>query len=459
MSRDDAVRALSGFRRKRRAGAPMTATRRSVLAGLMGASVSSDIRAQAPILIETSVTEAVARPYGDGLPGSTAVGFDGRFAAPPLRLKRGVPVTIALRNELDRPFAPFVHGLRGASAFAGVPGLTRAAMLAPGAVDVATFTPREAGTFLLRPFGDDALQRAGFARVVIVEEAEPVDADQDVVLLLHDVPKGVSVPAGVDAQRDILVNGERPPLRIQAPDGSRLRLRVVNASTRDGDDTGIRNGTIPLGSPRAVEIARDGTPLLDSWTSPSGGVVCRPGQRAELWYEVPPPRDPRLPSRAHDGVFRVEPPEDAQARAPQRAAQATLPALPTNGPRPRLDLARALRVDIPITEAAGRVRMAGRTGDAFRLPALFRVAAGRTVVLRIEARRPWGALLHLQGHAAYVLDAMDDGVQPWLLDTIDVPRERVVTVAFRASERGRHYFGAVSQADIERGLAAWYEVI
>jgi hypothetical protein len=157
-------------------------------------------------------------------------------------------------------------------------------------------------------------------------------------------------------------------------------------------------------------------------------------------------------------VFQIVPPEDSPARGAQRTPNAVLPALPPNGPRPRLDLARAHRVDVPITEANGRVRIAGRTGEAFRSLPLFRVTQGRTVVLRVEARIPSGALLHLQGHAAYVLDAMDDGVQPWLLDTIDVPRERVVTIAFRASERGRFFFGAVSQADIERGLAAWYEV-
>jgi FtsP/CotA-like multicopper oxidase with cupredoxin domain len=263
MSRDDTLRVVLRARRKHHAGVRMTVTQRSLLAGLTLAGVSSGARAQAPMLIETTVTEVVAQPFGAAAPGSAAIGFDGRFAAPPLRLKRGVPVTIALRNDLNRPFAPFLHGLRGASAFAGVPGLTRPSVLAPSAVETVSFTPREAGTFLLRPFGDDALQRAGLVRVVIVEEIEPVDTDLDIVLLLHDIPPGAAVLADVDAERDPLVNGAWPPALVQAPEGSRLRLRIVNGSTRDRDNIGIRNGVIPHGSPRAVEIARDATPLLD----------------------------------------------------------------------------------------------------------------------------------------------------------------------------------------------------
>jgi FtsP/CotA-like multicopper oxidase with cupredoxin domain len=430
----------------------MNATRRGAMVAGFGAMIPSPVHA-APMRIETIVEPVRARPFGADGPEIDAIGFDGVFGAGPLRLTRGAPVTLAIRNGLDRAFVPFLHGLRGAAGFQGVPGLTRTTVLAPGATEEATFTPRDAGTFLLRPFGDDALRASGFVRIVVVAEDGPAIAQLDQTLLIHDIPPGADVPAGVDRERDPLINGARPPFEFDLAAGGRARLRFVNGATRDRDAAGIRNGVVVMGSAMYAEIARDGTPLLDPYRAPSGGLVVRPGQRVDALLDAVPRADARVPLRPHDATFRYRILDGATPGGPHAPFRT-----PPAPPRPRVDLARATRVDLPITAAGDRLRLAGRAGDALGSAPLFRVPAGRTVVLRVEARVPGGALLHLQGHAAYVLDALDDGVQPWMLDTFDIPPDHVVTLAFRASERGRWYLGGVSRADMERGLAGWYEV-
>jgi FtsP/CotA-like multicopper oxidase with cupredoxin domain len=435
----------------------MGLTRRSALAVGLGAFAAAGARASTGMRIETTVTHMRVRPFGDEGPEIDAIGFDGVFGAGPLRLTRGVPVTLAIRNGMDRPFAPFLHGLRGAPAFQGVPGFTRTALLAPGSIEEATFVPREAGTYILRAFGDDALQASGLVRAVVIADDGAVDADTDEVLLIHDLPPGATVPEGVDGARGFLINGRRPPVDLDMVAGTRSRLRFVNGSTQDRDAIGIRNGIVVMGSARYAEIARDGTALLDPYAAPNRAIIVRPGQRVDALLDSTAHENPRIPVRSHDATFRYRIVDGGGPRPASRAEQ--IPFRPLLAPpRPRIDLARATRVDLPITAVGDRLRLGRQTGDPVRRPPLFRIAVGRTVVLRLEARIPGGALLHLQGHAAYVLDALDDGVQPWLLDTIDVPADRAVTIAFRASERGRWFFGAVSGREVERGLGGWYEV-
>jgi hypothetical protein len=84
----------------------------------------------------------------------------------------------------------------------------------------------DAGTFWYHAHVGVQIDRGLYA-ALIVEEAQPVDVDRDIVLMF-------AVPAGAaSSQASVLVNGSpRPDVPLRS--GERLRLRLINAITSRG---------------------------------------------------------------------------------------------------------------------------------------------------------------------------------------------------------------------------------
>src|SRR5207342_2050741 len=102
--------------------------------------------------------------------------------------------------------------------------------------------------------------------------------------------------------------------------------------------------------------------------------------------------------------------------------------LPANPLPPRLDLARAQRVAVPIET----------TASALPPPRpLFSVRRGRVVVLAFANRTDAACVVHLRGHAARLLDRLDDGWKPFWLDTLLIEPRATERIAFLADNVGK----------------------
>ena len=106
-----------------------------------------------------------------------------------------------LVNDLATPTSVHWHGIRLPNAMDGVPALTQPAM-APGASFDYRFRPPDAGTFWYHAYVAGQTDR-GLAGALIVEDAQPVDVDRDIALVLTDIALAADGPP-------VLVNGSRP---------------------------------------------------------------------------------------------------------------------------------------------------------------------------------------------------------------------------------------------------------
>src|SRR6188472_168743 len=181
---------------------------------------------------------------------STGLGYDGVAPGPTLRVRRGDELRVRLVNDLAAPTSVHWHGVRLPNAMDGVPQLTQPAV-APGASFDYRFRPPDAGTFWYHASMAGQTER-GLAGALIVEDAQPVDVDRDIALLLTTAAANDAPP--------VLVNGSvRPDIAVKP--GERLRLRIINATTTRGlfvrlDGHAVRVMAID-GQPAEPFVARD----------------------------------------------------------------------------------------------------------------------------------------------------------------------------------------------------------
>src|SRR4029077_19813575 len=178
---------------------------------------------------------ATAQPAADGfrllraraLPstglGHTGLGYDGMAPGPTLRVRRGDELRVRLVNDLAAPTSVHWHGIRLPNAMDGRPQQAQPAV-APGASFDYRFRPPDAGTFWYHAYIAGQTDR-GLAGVLIVEDAQPVDVDRDVPLMLTASPEAAGPPVPVNA-------AARPDIAVKSVE--RLRLRIINATTSRG---------------------------------------------------------------------------------------------------------------------------------------------------------------------------------------------------------------------------------
>ena len=406
--------------------APMT--RRHLLAGLAATVVTLPTRAEEPAgPAETQAGFRIlrARPADAG----------GAGVGPVLRVGRGQDVKIRLINELLEETALHWHGVRGPNGMDGVPRLTQAPV-APGASFDYVFRAPDAGTFWyhLYPPGQVALLHGA----LVVEESEPVAVDRDAVLVLAATGDAINV------------NGQASPdIAVRA--NERLRLRLINAS--------YRPLALRLDPHRATVMAIDGQPA-EPFVARDGRVGLGPGNRIELFVDMTLEPDAAAPLRLATDKDEVT---IARFRygdgAPVR--QSPLPdpkPLPTNALPSRIPLQNAQRLEVPIGRGAARWTdaKAATTAAAAFGPPLFSVKRGRTVVLGFKnGGEP--VALHLHGHAARLLDNLDDGWKPFWLDTF-VVAQQPMRIAFVADNPGKWLISSRPLRPDDAGLVTWFEV-
>lgn len=215
----------------------------------------------------------VAAREGDGY------AYNGTRPGPVIRARIGDRLVVDLANTLDTPTTIHWHG-------AGAPyemdGVTWARdPVAPGESFRYAFLLRRAGTFWYHPHFDTARQvDLGLYGVLVVEDpTEP--AVDDGLILVFDTDDDVGPPS--DRQRHgrarlrprWRLNGGETPVAWRGVGGSRVRVRVLNASNTDYLD---------LQWPQMVQIASD-QGLLSAEARPEHLVIA-PGDRAEFVWRL-----------------------------------------------------------------------------------------------------------------------------------------------------------------------------
>ncbi|KQT11828.1 copper oxidase [Methylobacterium sp. Leaf399] len=420
-----------------------------------------------------------ARLKPEPAPETALWAFDGKAAPPVVRTRHGEPVRLKVENRTNKPLSLHWHGVRNRNAMDGVGGVTQPP-IAPGADFTYAFTPPDAGTFLMRPLvvgGSSEPSGRGLAGMLIVEEKVLPPVDRDIPLLMQDwrlddqaalLAFGQTPFAAASGRLGnlVTVNGRPTPEAIEAPPNARLRLRLANACN-------ARATRIRFDGLKVYVVAVDGQPT-DTFEPLRATLPFGPGTRYDLLVD--------LPSSAVSGAItaligeglalasittRGEPVAGNRSPIGPVGVNTLLPA--------EVKLQNAVRRDIAITGGA-RIDKAkpevepSYSGDPARIwamngvsgaagqPPLFTVKRGQVVVLAIKNETAFTQGLHLHGHAFRLLHNLDDGWEPYWLDTFQLPEGRTARIAFLADNPGRWLISAAVLERFDTGLWTSFEV-
>jgi FtsP/CotA-like multicopper oxidase with cupredoxin domain len=416
---------------------PVHLTRRHLLAGIgvAAAAPTAPIRAQ-PQRPQTLAIDATPAPLQLGPDrDETAVWSLRTDRSATLRFRQAETIDLALHNGLPAPLVLNWHGIDGAPS---IEPLTGRPPTSPGATDRFSLPLRQAGTFLCdtRLLGD-GLAQSSPAQALIVEERTPLEVDRDEVMRIEDWrldAEGRPIAPGAGGKAAgaplYLVNG-KPSLDLTLRSNERLRLRIINACQRNAIAIGIQNLEVRI-------MAIDSQPA-EPFLARNGRLVLAPGSRVDAILDATLPAGTASAVTLHDGgnprqVARLH----VSADGPLRSAPLPTPAPLLSESLPaRLDLAAALRVDMPLASSGG-------TPTSWDLPRhfnmgstpAFRVKQGRTVVLTLTNPTAVPRTFHLHGHHFRLLDRLDDGWKPFWLDTVLVDAGQTQRIAFAADVVG-----------------------
>ena len=215
--------------------------------------------------------------------------YNGSHPGPVIRARQGGEVKVRLHNQLPQPTTVHWHGLRVPNAFDGVPGFTQPP-IASGETFTYRFVAQDAGTFWYHPHFNTIEQIGrGLSGAVVVDEADPVEVDEDWLWVLSDFR--LDRKGQIDDQfknlhdaahagrigNVVLINGSLEQDFFARPH-TRIRLRLVAA-------TSARVFGLTFKGSRAWLMALDGHPVANRlFTEP---LVLAPGQRADVLWEAP----------------------------------------------------------------------------------------------------------------------------------------------------------------------------
>ncbi|HZI29546.1 MAG TPA: multicopper oxidase domain-containing protein [Gemmatimonadaceae bacterium] len=254
---------------------------------------------------------------GDSIPAKDSV----RIPGPVLELRRGEPVSIVVKNNLDEPSGVHWHGLEIESYPDGVPGFSGIGdrimpPIPPGGTFAAEFTPPRTGTFPYHSHLHELRQIGSgmYGAILVTDKARDLTRDHLIVA------GGGGLPIfHKEGPNLLLVNGRTAPrpLRMTVGDTNRVRIVSIHADVvlnyRFGTDTSIA---------RWRPLARDGAdlpPALRSLTP--ARLSMGPGETADFTYV--PTRIGRMMLEVWiEGGQRVALPVEIVARGPsQRGAR------------------------------------------------------------------------------------------------------------------------------------------
>jgi FtsP/CotA-like multicopper oxidase with cupredoxin domain len=388
--------------------------------------------------------------------------FDGRTPGPALRLRHGEELRLKLVNETPRPLSLHWHGVRGPNAMDGVGGLTQEPVR-PGATFDYRFLPPEPGTFLVRPcvLGGSAepLER-GLAAALVVEEPSVPQVDLDLVLLVDDWlvgEDGSLAPFGTPDQAlgrlgSLVTVGGRPaPAEEVVQPGSRIRVRLLNACN-------ARAMRLRFDGLRPYVAAIDGQPT-DTFEPLKASVPFAPGNRYDFILDLPDETGATgaIMATVGSGIPLLT----LRTEGDKREAAPGLMPLPPNKALPAaIRLQNATRKDVSIKgdpSAKPAWTINGAPGRVDK--ALASVKRGQPVVLALKNETPVVQPFHLHGHVFRLLHPFDDGWEPYFLDTVQVPENRTVRIAFNAENPGKWLLASTVMERFDAGLWTWIEVV
>ncbi len=422
---------------------------------------------------------ATTRFKPEPAPQTALWSFDGKTQPPVLRLKQGETLRLRVENKTERPLSLHWHGVRNKNSMDGVGGVTQAP-IAPGADFTYEFTPPDAGTFLIRPLvvgGSSEPSGRGLAGLLVVEEKVPPTLDGDLTLLMQDwrlddqgalLPFG-QVPFAASSGRlgnIVSVNGRVVPEAIEARPNARLRLRLANGCN-------ARATRIRFDGLKVYVVAVDGQPT-DTFEPLRATLPFGPGTRYDLLVD--------LPTSAVNGAITALIGEGlplATITTKGEPGSATRPPIGPVGVNrllpPEVKLQNAVRREITITGGAKLDKskpeiepaysgdptkiwaMNGISGGAGLAPS-FTVKRGQVVVLALKNETAFMQGLHLHGHAFRLLHNLDDGWEPYWLDTFQLPEGRTARIAFLADNPGRWLISSAVLERFDTGLWTSFEV-
>jgi FtsP/CotA-like multicopper oxidase with cupredoxin domain len=360
---------------------------------------------------------------------------------PLLRVKRGEELRVRLINELVTDMTIHWHGVRVPNAMDGVAGLTQAAV-APGDSFDYRFTPPDAGTYWYYAPSRFIEDRALYG-LLIVDEPERVDVDRDVGLIVNAWTLGADGRPDPSGTTHFTANGG-PSLDIPINAGERIRLRLLNAS-RD------RPLTVRIDRHAATVMAIDGQPA-EPFPARDSRIALPPGNRVDLFVDAT--LAPEAIGSIFVGLDDREAPLARLVYGPVPAAGAArteVKPLPENPLPQRMNFGAAIKLDVALDDPRHRP-----APGSFGRP-LFTTAARQSVIIGLKNTTNHAHVVHLHGHSARLLDALDDGWKPYWLDTVLAPPQRTTRIAFVADNRGKWLL----QSQILRGdsgIRTWFEV-
>jgi FtsP/CotA-like multicopper oxidase with cupredoxin domain len=478
-------------RRRLLAGAGMTLT----AVALPARSFGEDKRSDGYRALHARAGQARLR--GKDADPTPIWGYDGMSPGPTLRVKQGDELKVRLVNDLDQSTVVHWHGLRLPNAMDGVPFLTQKP-IEPGQSFDYHFVPPDAGTFWYHThFGSSEQLARGLYGVLVVEEREPVDVDRDLVLVLDDwrlMDDGTIQPsfgnfhdammAGRLGQY-ITLNSE-DTLDLAVKSNERLRVRIVNTANS-------RIFQFRIAQHTARVMAVDGQPCPPN-VAPNGVLRLAPGNRVDLFLDATLKAGARAPITVDDLrggeleigrlVYDAGPPlRDKPLPEPKPLPDNPLPA--------KLDVANALKLDVPLDGGGMGMMMMGRGMGGGMMgrgmgrggfqgygvppqqriwalagvaatghdgPPMFTVPRGRTVMLNFANRTAFAHAMHVHGHHFRQLDPTSEGWRPYWLDTVIVDAERAERVAFVADNPGKWMIHCHMIEHMAAGMAAWFQV-
>jgi FtsP/CotA-like multicopper oxidase with cupredoxin domain len=427
-----------------------------------------------------------ARLRGRNEPPTPIWGYDGASPGPTLRVKQGEELKVRMINELAQPTTVHWHGVRLPNAMDGVPHLTQPP-IAPNESFDYHFAPPDAGTYWYHAHFASSEQLArGLYGVLIVDEREAVPVDRDLVLVLADwrLLDDGRIEPGFGNMHDAMMAGRlgqyvtlnsEDTLDVPVRTNERLRLRLLNAAN-------ARMFQFRIARHRARIMAVDGQPCPPEF-APNGVLRLAPGTRIDLFLDATLEPGARAAMTVDDlrggeleiGALVYE------TGAPLRDTPLGEPKpLPANPLATKLDIAGALKLDIPL-DGGGMAMMMGGTGpgrfDGHGLPPpqrvwalagmsssghdgppLFKVERGRTVVLNFANRTAFPHAMHVHGHHFRQVAANGEVLPRYWLDTVVVGVREAQRIAFVADNPGRWMIHCHMIEHMMTGMAAWFEV-
>jgi hypothetical protein len=250
-----------------------------------------------PAIADRRVINLLIQKQPNGLMGrQTAYGFvlqngaeapardSVQIPGPVLELKRGEPVRILVRNNMDEPSGVHWHGLEIESYPDGVPGFSGLGdkimpPIPPGQSFAAEFTPPRSGTFPYHAHLHEMRQiGSGMYGAIIVSDA-PRDTTRDHLV----VAGGGGLPMFYkQAPTFLLVNGSTNPAPIRMTVGETNRIRIVSIHADEVLEFRFGNETTVA---KWKPLARDGADLPVALRGPKPAVVrMGPGETADFTY-------------------------------------------------------------------------------------------------------------------------------------------------------------------------------